>query len=141
MKILPKWAMMFSVCVPIIGQLIFLYVVYTAYTNLQFIRPETSRSIVKDFILLSLTGGLFVIFLIPVFFREVSLGAKRMNVDLPNYTLLAGLFLITTVALPMIFYIFSELFFYSIWFVAPLCFTYLFISPFEKIQQEYEPYM
>lgn len=141
MKILPKWAMMFSVCVPVIGQFIFLFVVYTSYANLQFIRPETTRSMVKDILLVTLTGGIFVLFLVPLFFREVSLGAQRLNVDLPHYTFIAIAFMSSTLILPMILYAFSEEFALSIWFVAPLCFTYLFISPFEKIKREYEPYL
>ena len=141
MRVLPKWAMMFSVCVPVIGQLIFLYIIYTSYVNLQFIRPETTRSLVKDFLLVALTGGLFVLFLIPLFFREVSLGAQRMNVQLPNYTFISIAFMFTTLLIPTIFYVFSDWIIILVWFVSPLCYTYLLISPFEKIQKEYEPYL
>ena len=141
MKILPKWAMMFSVCVPVIGQLIFFYVVYTSYANLQFIRPETTRSLAKDILLVMLTFGLFILFLIPLFFREVSLGAQRMNVELPHYTFIAIALMSSTLILPMILYSFSDMVAMSLWFGTPICFTYLFISPFETIQKEYEPYL
>ena len=144
MNILPKWAMIFSVCIPVIGQLIFFYIVYNSYVNLQFIRPETTRSLVKDLLLVALTGGLFILFLVPLFFREVSLGSKRLNVSLLNYPLISGivtafLFFVGIIFLPIQATFMTG--WVGLWFIAPILYTYLLITPFEKIHKEYEAYL
>lgn len=140
MRILPKWAMMFSVCIPIIGQFIFLFILSVSYTNLQFIRPETTRSLVKDLLLILLTGGFISIFLIPVFFREVHQGAKRMNVDVPNYSIVSALFVVGGYVMAG-FGVIEESFFLGIWFLIPVIFSYLLITPFEQIHEDYAEYM
>lgn len=138
MNVPPKWAMMFSVCIPIIGQFIFVYVVYQAYVNLQFIRPETKRTFLKDALLCALTGGILTPIIIPLFFREVKLGGKRMNVNMPNYFLysIGLLFFLAAATVTLI----SDSFI-GFWFVASVPMTYLFISPFELIYKEYADYM
>ena len=103
MNVPPKWAMMFSVCIPIIGQMIFAYVIYNAYANLQFIRPETRRTLLRDLLLCLLTFGLFSFIIIPLFFREIQLGGKRMNVHLPDYFLYSIVLIFFLVAAGIIF--------------------------------------
>lgn len=138
MNVPPKWAMMFSVCIPIIGQFIFVYVVYQAYVNLQFIRPETKRTFLKDALLCALTGGTLSLIIIPLFFREVELGGKRMNVIMPNYLLYSIVLLFFLLAATVILLSNSYI---GFWFVASVPLTYLFISPFELIYKEYADYM
>ena len=138
MNVPPKWAMMFSVCIPIIGQLIFVYVIYQAYVNLQFIRPETKRTFLKDALLCALTGGTLSLIIIPLFFREVELGGKRMNVIMPRYFIYSIVLIFFLVAATAILLSNSYI---GFWFVASVPLTYLFISPFERIYREYADYM
>lgn len=140
MSILPKWAMIFSVCIPVIGQFIFIYVIYNAYVNLQFIRPETARTFVKDLLLCLLTGGVISLIIIPLFFREVELGGKRMNVQMPDYFLYS---IVTLFFLAISGFALASLSdtLLGFWFLIPIALTYLLISPFEKIQKEYADYM
>ena len=140
MKILPKWPMVFSVCIPVIGQFIFLLVLSTSYTNLQFIRPETKRFLIKDILLMLLTGGIISIFLIPFFFREVHQGAKRMKVDVPNYTITSAIFVVSGYSMAG-FGAIDGIFFIGVWFLIPVLFTYLLITPFELIHNDYAEYM
>ncbi len=140
MNIPPKWAMMFSVCIPIIGQLIFVYVIYSSYVNLQFIRPETRRTFLKDALLCLFTLGFFSLIIIPLFFREVELGGKRMNVALPNYFLFS-IILMFFLSLSGVLLIGISDTIMVLWLLAPITLTYLFISPFEKIRTEYADYM
>ena len=141
MNILPKWAMMFSVCIPIIGQLIFLYVVYNSYLNLLFIRPETSRTFIKDCLLILLTFGFITFLLIPLFFREVRLGGERMDVVMPNYFVYSVLLLVFFIFGIISASSFGNLAIWGFWSFFQASLTFLFITPFENVQQEFAPYM
>ena len=140
MNVPPKWAMMFSVCIPIIGQFIFVYVVYQAYVNLQFIRPETRSTLLRDVLLCLLTFGLMSFIVIPRFFREVDLGGKRLNVVMPNYFRISSA-LVTFIAITnmLLLSLFETLI--GLWILPAVTLTYLFIDPFEKVRTAYADYM
>ena len=76
---------MFSVCIPCIGQFVFLYIIISTYSNLQFIRPETHRNLLRDILLCILTCGLYTLVLPYLLLRETEQGAQRMKVTIGNF--------------------------------------------------------
>ena len=136
----PKWLLIFFSFVPVIGQILFLYVLLFTYKSLLFIRPETKRSMVRDLLLGILTCGLFYYVLPVLLIQETQIAAKRMNVDIPNFVPIS----IIIAALNLFSY---PLFNGSFWILFFLFFLnqsihiYLFLTPFELLHAEFKDYL
>lgn len=136
----PKWLLIFFSFFPVIGQILFLYVLFFTYNTLLFIRPETTRSMIRDFIIGILTCGLFYFFVPTLVIQETKIGADRMNVKVPNFVPLSIVLACVNFFSYALFYG-SFLLLFFLYFINQAILIYVFLTPFEILHKEFKDYL